>query len=1219
VVLNKARELETHTGVAGLVSADRIFGLLERDFFVQDIEEAVASALKPNDSPDLIAHQTLLDLATTREGAVQLVTTNFDRLFDDCGRELHSWTQPRLPDPSRPGEMDGVVYLHGKASPDYRGAEGDGFVLSSSDFGRAYLSDGWATSFFREIISKYVVVFVGYTANDPPVNYLLEALNKTLGKLGDIYAFQPGNTEDAASRWSHKGVEAIPYDANDGHIALWRTLEAWSNRARDPDQWYSQVINMAKDGPERLLPHERGQVAHIVSTIEGMRKFSEGDEAPPAEWLCVFDLNRRYAKPGNLGDYRDPGPYVDPFDFYCIDSDTPPSKVDPEAPYANREVPSGLWDAFAPTRFDKDNLREENFSSVRGHWAFNIPRLPSRLVYMGIWISRVADQPAAVWWAARQNALHPDIRNQIRRELEQSQRFLASAVRHAWRYLLEYWEQDRHEFRRKGYELAAEVRRDGWSRSIVRKFAAHLRPYLKIAHEFIDRPTPPNQNEEVAQGKLIGLDVVYPDAVRDMGVPDEWVAFVVPELRKNLEAALDLENEIGGYGLCDIGSIVPDDNEDRDLFGREHGLSGAVIRFSVVFERLIQINRETAKHEFSRWLANDDAIFARLRIWAARKPELVPDVEFGTFSANVSDEAFWDGRHTRDLLLTLSSRWNALSTETCIEIENRLLSGPPPWEQEDDEHFKERSAGFTVNRITWLSRNGCKLHFDLEAETERLRTLAPKWKPEYADKAASSLEGGSGWVKTETEHSALLLEPLTSTLSKALELSGRQNGSLVDHAPYTGLSANYPVRAFAALRIVAKQQVFPEWAWRTFLISESRKSDKPRFVAFVAEQLSRYSDDTLSIFIGPAADWLLNVSSILAVQYPASFDRVVGTLIRTLVSEPKNGTSAILWGNKKPNWTVESINAPTGSIARALLNDPRKDNLKVGEGFPPDWLGNVNALLALAGDLRRHSLVIFTHNLNWFYTIARDWSERNLLSVLDSDDLNDKEAFWGGFFWGATRPSKKLYMRLKPYLLQLSKQSGEMGHGHSEVLSGIILAGWGASSEGPVEAFVTNEELRDVLLHTDDKFRCHILWHAERWSSETQGGAENKWASLVPELLRNVWPRQRSAKSPKISARLCELGFSSKERFPELAEIVLPLLSKIDGGHLMLPILQGSKDNVADLYPYETLSLLHAVLPDNVSAWPYGIEDTLIRIGEADNALNTDERFLELKRKWDFR
>ena len=287
-LLEEARNLETKTGVVGVIPADRIFGLLEQDFPLNSIEEAVASALRPDDEPDLTAHRTILDLATTREDLVHIVTTNFDRLFDDCGRGLSSWQRPRLPDPSRPKDVNGIVYLHGKATSDYQRAEGDGFVLSSSQFGQAYLSEGWATSFFREIIERYVVVFVGYAADDPPVHYLLEGLNRQINER-QVYAFQQGAVDDAASKWGHRGVKAIPYAEDSGHTVLWDTLEAWAQRARDTDEWYSEVINKAKQGPQSLSPHERGQVAHIVSTVEGVRKFSKGEEPPPAEWLCVFD------------------------------------------------------------------------------------------------------------------------------------------------------------------------------------------------------------------------------------------------------------------------------------------------------------------------------------------------------------------------------------------------------------------------------------------------------------------------------------------------------------------------------------------------------------------------------------------------------------------------------------------------------------------------------------------------------------------------------------------------------------------------------------------------------------------------------------------------------------------------------------------------------------------------------------------------------------------
>jgi hypothetical protein len=54
--------------------------------------------------------------------------------------------------------------------PAYEKAVGGKLVLSSAEFGRAYLAEGWATDFIRAVIRRYFIVFVGYAADDPPSN-----------------------------------------------------------------------------------------------------------------------------------------------------------------------------------------------------------------------------------------------------------------------------------------------------------------------------------------------------------------------------------------------------------------------------------------------------------------------------------------------------------------------------------------------------------------------------------------------------------------------------------------------------------------------------------------------------------------------------------------------------------------------------------------------------------------------------------------------------------------------------------------------------------------------------------------------------------------------------------------------------------------------------------------------------------------------------------------
>ncbi len=244
-ILKKTKELEEETGIKALVSTDRIFGLLEYEFGTHNVESAVAKALKPKPGVDLSAHRILIDLSRTPEGKVRLVTTNFDPLFKNCNSKLKVWTPPKLPDATNAEEMDGIIHLHGRVNKDYSAAEGDGFILTSSEFGRAYLSDGHATAFFKDVIDKYFVVFLGYAADDPPIQYLLEAMQKKEGKLKNVYAFQAGAPSKTDARWIQKGIHAIYYSEENEHYELWKTLQAWAKRARNPDKWHQSVLKLA--------------------------------------------------------------------------------------------------------------------------------------------------------------------------------------------------------------------------------------------------------------------------------------------------------------------------------------------------------------------------------------------------------------------------------------------------------------------------------------------------------------------------------------------------------------------------------------------------------------------------------------------------------------------------------------------------------------------------------------------------------------------------------------------------------------------------------------------------------------------------------------------------------------------------------------------------------------------------------------------------------------
>ena len=1214
-ILDEACEMECRTGVPGLISADRIFGFLERDFLDRDIERAVAQALAPKRGVDLRAHELILDIAKTKEGVTKLVTTNFDRLFDDCGRGLKAWQPPRLPDPARPGDLHGIVYLHGRATEGYDGSEGDGLVLSSAEFGRAYLAEGWATRFFKDVIDHYVVVFIGYNANDPPIQYLLEALNKSSGKRNEVYAFQSGDVDDATWRWSHKGVMTIPYDSKDSHAALWETLKEWSIRAKDPEKWQAKTIEMAQRGPEALSPFEREQVAHLVSTKDGARKFSKSTPPAPATWLCVFDPSIRYSTPG-----KDKNGYtINSFALYGLASDIVPAPIPPEDHDATREVPPSAWDAFELNPRDRMELRDEHIAPLRGGASLVAGRLPDRISNLGVWVGNVSHQNAAVWWGARQLGLHGDIQWHIRQNLERSDVKCEPHIRQAWHYLFEHWRASHDEDSLDWYRFADELKVVGWNKTTVRKYEKLSRPYMKACHNHYRAAVPPQINEKTSLRDLVSLDVAFPKDTPKFKIPDEWLPDIVSALKRNLDLGVHLEIERGHYSWMDIPPIIPSDDPDISKYARNQGLAGAVLLYATLFERLLNLDADKACQEAATWPTDDDNVFARLRIWASRFETLVPNDKFGKFFGQVSRDAFWKVWHQRDLLLTLQERWTTLPMSATRQIEERILEGRERYENEAEHDFVKRRAWNIAERLLWLHYKGCNLNVNYEEEIKRLQNAATDWSPEHAENADRSWESLSGIVRTDTEHNALLAEPLSNILAKARELGGRVGSGLVIHDPFVGLCKGHPVVALSALRLEAKHGDYPEWAWQRFLDSDQRKDDSGRLKNFIAELAIAASDEALRGIVYPISEWLLSTTNDLPEECMPTFERLVSRLLGFLSGNPDAGASGIVRGSRDPDWATEALNSPAGKIAQALYHDPRCNDLAENQGLPDEWRTLVEGALSLPGDNGCFALVFFSLQLNWFHYVDHTWTHENLLSALESGDAKIIEAWWEGYLWGVKNiPRMDLFEKLKPHLLAKAASQRHGGRDNRASLAGLVLSSWAYPDPDTGAKRITDSELRQLLLDAGDSFQAQTLWTLER-RGEGVGDDGQYRKTLQERFLRDVWPKQKAARTPQNSARLIELAFSNERTFMAVSEAILPLLSPIERDHIILPSIQCGEGNIVDKYPERVLEILYLALPENANSWPYKINATLECIVVAESSLRGDARWSELMRRWNSR
>jgi len=1208
-VLEQAWEVQEKTNVPGLISADRLFGLLEREFYRTDIEKAVAEALR-SDKPDLTAHQVMIDLATTPTGLVRLVTTNFDRLFNDSDPNLHSWQPPNLPSLAQPKKLNGIVYLHGRASENYSCAEEDGFILSSAEFGRAYLSEAWATDFFKEILAKYIVVFVGYGADDPPVHYLLEALSNGRENLQRIYAFQSGTHEEARAKWQHKGVEAIAYDPVERHKALWSSLELWAERAINSAKWYQNIIEMAVKGPRELNAFERGLVAHVISSTEGAKLFAQAEKSPSAEWLLVFDKLCRYEKPSRTLPWNYSDQIVDPFELYSLDSDPVPDKISSDDYYTKRELPSDVWDAFDLTHVDKADKQNSQLLSLRGSYSSNVPVLCTRLRNICIWISKVSADPVTLWWVHRQAELHPFVMDQIELHLDRQDLADKPEIYKAWRYLLEAKNEKIQPHDSDWYQFNRRVAKEKWNWQAVRTYLECLRPRLTIDSTHGFAPIL-NELNDLNIKSIIHPIIYYPNPNGRIMVPEKWLSPVLEGLRLHLQTVVQLELDIEPFSTFDFSSLTSEGDED-DHLGND-SVYILLSRIARSFELLVQTDIDAASKEYKAWRNNSSKHFVLLRVWASRNPKIASiDIVESLFGQELDHELFWSSSFTRDSLLTLQARWSEMNEAGQLKIEGRIVEGPKKRDYHDDEQFQTHRAWSVLDRLHWLSKNGCDLNCDLDGITEELKKFVPQWNVESADSEAQTGRVQGGVIRTETNYSTLENLPLKDILTKAEALRGRTEDFLVEAEPFQGFVDAFPVKAFSSLNLAAQNNKYPEWAWRLFLNSEKRKEDKPLFMMLVAERLYSYPIVAFDSFNRDVTSWLRGVSKILLKKYPGAFYRLFDKLLDIGKRKPTLLQSSILSSKKQIDWVSVAINSPISPLLQSLFDDPK---LEVDKQTTPDgWLARVSYILQLGGDLARYALVICNHNLGWFYLRDAEWTRVNLLSTRESNNSEDVQAFWSGFFWGAKMPRPELYRELKESLLACAQGVEFYRTGYSKVHAGILLSGWKSIDETTDEPFISNEEFREFLVKCDDGYRANVLWQIRAWC--IKNGGDDEWKDQLIKLLVHVWPKQISVKSPATTLRLCELAFSTLDMFENTALLIISHLVKLNSNNTSLPIMVNKDSQIIRSKPELVLAIVFKILPHNVIDWPYRADDIFDAIEEADFSLRNDERLIEIKRKW---
>ena len=1172
------------------------------------MRKALANALQPNMRRKGAAdtHSALLQLAQTRQGVLRLVTTNFDRVFERVAKRdklrLNSFSAPRLPIPKN-SQWDGLVYLHGLL-PDNDDDDRslDQLVVTSGDFGLAYLTERWAARFVSELFRNYVVCFVGYSINDPVLRYMMDALAADRLRGEDTtraYAMaecNPGLEDETIDNWKAKGVIPILYNPSNGHVLLQDSLTMWATDYRNGVRGKERVVvEHAISNPSESTKQDDfvGRMLWALSDKTGLpaKHFADFNPVPPLKWLETFAEDR----------YR----YSDLYRFN-VPAD---SNVDDELQFSVIRRPVPYTRAPWMTLVSADHA-----------WS----QWDDVMYHLARWLMRYLNDPALVIWVAEQGGqLHSHWISMIETELNRFEKLESEEkttelneirthspdaipcpqMKILWQLLLT-GRVKLHISELELYRWKKRLKRDNLTTSMRLDLRKLLSPKVKLSKPFLwydddEDPEEPSSINQLVDWELVLTSNHVRSALQNQ--EDECWRNALPQLLDDFQLllfdALGLLRELGDA----------DDNNDRsywDLPSISPHWQNRDFRDWIVLIELLRdawlATRESDPLRATRiargWFELPYPTFKRLALFAASQDDCIAPNEWVEWLVDDDSWCLWSIETQREMMRLLVSQARMLSPEARDNLEMAILAGPPRamYRDDIDPDWWDRHVKDSV----WLRL--AKL-----AHQKEVVSTASRMKLDDIP------QGRNGWRNERDNERNEFSHWMSGTgdpdyeESREIDIAPRKRRDLVkwlkqspseEHPNYEDTwRETCRTRFFhslLALRDLGQEGQWPDFRWRVALQVWSEKEQVLRAWRFAGPLVQTMPNDTLQEIARSLSWWLNEVSK--------SIDRKENILL--------NLCDRILDQSYQDNEdtdepVTQAINHPVGLATQALLNLWFKRGLNDNDTLPRDIEPFFTRLCEARIQQFRHGRVVLASRLISLFRVDRNWTETHLLPLFDwSTGPDEAKAVWEGFLW-SPRLYRPLLIAFKIHFLDTAHHYPELGeHGRQ------------------FAQFLTFAALELVDGYTRQDFQSAMQALPQEGLQEAakalfqvlDGSGEQRevyWKNRVQPFWQQIWPKSYDLASNSIAESLACLSIAAGDEFPVALDEVIDWLRWIEHPDYVVERLHES--DLCDRYPIKVLEFLDAVIDDH--AWvPQKLKQCLNAIAEASPDLRQDQRYRRL-------
>lgn len=1196
---------------------DTAISLLEANIVGGRGREMVRRELATILTPDLTAknatkiHESLLTLGRLRDGRTRLITTNFDRVFEEViaarSLSIESYRAPLLPVPKN--RWEGLVYLHGLLDTIPIARELDRLVVSSGDFGLAYLTERWAARFVTELFRNYSICFIGYSINDPVLRYMMDALaaDRLLGESSpEMFAFgsySKGREKQRANEWRAKNVTPILYREHNRHAYLRKTLQAWAETYRDGVLGKeSIVVKHALAQPQDSTQQDDfvGRMLWAVSDKSGLpaKRFANFNPAPSLDWLLEAFAKARFK-------------HRDLLRFGIL----PKSEVDTKLSFSLIQRPTP-YHLASPMLLVSGGITDSNWDDVMHHLAR--------------WLVRhLGDPRLIIWIAERGGQLHKRfswlIENELDRyasleregktsELSEIRLHAPHAIpsplmRTLWRALL----SDRVKSGWRDADLYRWLdclKYEGLTATLRLELREWLAPKVVLRKRFrwgdesnsTDEPTKIRQlvNWEL----VLAADHVH-SALRDL--TEEYWASALPQLLEDfqqlLRDALDLLGEFGeadergDRSFWDLPSVTP--------HWQNRGFRDWVSLIELVRESWLAVLANESFRAIriaQSWFELPYPTFKRLALFAASKDDVIPPELWVDWL--VANDAWWlwapdTGREVFRLLVLQGQHLAGALQE---RLETTIIAGPSREilsGQSEPDWWANHVIYSTWLRLAKLNSSGLVLGAKAREVLAQISAENTQWQlaANERDEFSHWMSGSDDPDYEENRHVDIAprkKQDLVKWLIKPVP-----EGRYFYEDTWRYACKLHPLNCLFSLADLAAQGNWIVGRWRDALYAWGNRKQVKRVLRYVVPQLKAMPDTVLKE-LAQSASWFIEVVS----KSNHCDENILKNLCcRVLELHKEAGT-----GMSKDNESIDqsatvAINHPVGLVTQSLLNLWFKKNLNDKDLLPEDLEPLFTELCSVNVESFRHGRLILASQLITFFRVDYRWTEQHLLPLFDWRNPAEARAVWEGFLW-SPRLYHPLLVAFKAQLLDCAVHYADLGEHRQQFVTFLTYVALG-QTQG-----YTLEEFRSAFSVLPKE---GLEVSAQAFSQALEGAGdqcEDYWRHRVQPFWKQIWPKSGELVTQRIAESLTRVAIAARGEFPAALVAVQGWLRPIEHPDYVVSLLHQSE--LCRRYPEGALDLLNAIISDQ--QWvPRNLGQCLDQITVASPQLAQDIRYLRLR------